>query len=196
MVGGDGSPRFVLAALVQVDPVPGACAFQERRLSERADLRAVPFGEGEVVEVERVLRADVAADVALAAVGAGASGNAEPIVSSVDVRVGEGDREVGPEQGVGPAEPVRGPLHPQGLRRQGAGAWVGRHRAHGEHVRGQVVVRVEERSPVRHGPGLFEYLRGRADRDVGVDQRAAAVAGGLDAEHVAVRADVVEAVLL
>jgi hypothetical protein len=88
-----------------------------RDLAARPDLSAHRFGDGEVVEVERVLGADVAADVALAAVEAARLKRAELVRGRRLAGAVEAHGDVRAEELGAPAEPGGGFLHQPGLGR-------------------------------------------------------------------------------
>ena len=160
-------------------------------VAQRPDLSAVVLGVREVVVIERVLGAEVAADVALAAQ------LARDAVAVVQVAqllldllagprrlalVGEGDGQRRQE----PLEPVGlgGVLEGVGLRRARVGLVLERVALEPDHRLDAVVVRVEVLA--RDRPVLVaavvdvllhEPLLVLAQEDVGVDERAAAEAG-------------------
>ena len=62
-----------------------------------------------------------------------------------------------------------------------------------EHVGDEVVVRIEGGTTVAGGPSVLEKIGGRAQMDVGVDERAAAPSGSLHDRHLAAGPDVEQA---
>ena len=154
-------------------------------------LGAGALGECQVVEVERVLRAEVAADVALAAVRAPALQGAELVRPRLLSRSLEPHGQVRPEGLPLAAEPGCGGLHEARLRRQLAGRRVLPDGSDVEHVPDEVVVRVERRARVRSGPVRVEHVGRRPYLHVCVDQRPSAIAHPLHHQHVTEMPDVV-----
>ena len=196
-LSGAGRPlpeaRAVLGPQVrEADLVAAVLARLDRaHVAQRADLSTVVLGVGEVVVVERVLGAEVAADVALAAELAR---HAVAVVQVAQLLldllarpwrlalVGEGDRQRRQE----PLEAVRlgGVLECVGLRRARVRLVLERIALEPDHLLDAVVVRVEVRA--RDRPVLVaavvdvllhEPLLVLAQEDVGVDERAAAEPG-------------------
>ena len=174
------------------DRVAAALARLERaHVGQRADLRAVVLGVGQVVVVERVLGAEVAADVALAAQLAG---HAVAVVEVADLLLDllPGDRRL-PLVGERHGERRQEPLQPVALGRELEGDRLGRARVRlvlervpldADHPLDAVVVRVEvgarDRPVLVAAVGevlLDEPALVLAQEHVGVDQRAAAEAG-------------------
>jgi hypothetical protein len=165
--------------------------FQRPHVGERADLGAVMLGMGEVVVVERVLGAEVAADVALAAQLAG---HAVAVVEVAELLLDPlaGNRGlplVGERHGERRQEPVQAvalgrQLEGDRLRRAGVGLVLERVSLYADHPLDAVVVGVEVGAG--HRPVLVSAVAQvlldepalvLAQEDVGVDQRAAAEAG-------------------
>ena len=160
-------------------------------VAQRADLSALVLGVGEVVVVERVLGAEVAADVALAAQLAGDALAAVQVRDLLDDRLARHRRPalVGERDGQRRQEPVEavllgGVLEGVGLRRPRVRLVLERVALEPDHRLDAVVVRVEVLA--RDRPVLVaavvdvllhEPLLVLAQEDVGVDQRAAAEAG-------------------
>src|SRR5260370_27481405 len=71
-------------------------------------------------------------------------------------------------------------LHKLGLRRNSR---LRRDRSYVEHVRGQVVVRIENFAAIPRRPTLFEDLRWRSQVDVCLNERAAAETCRLNHHH-------------
>jgi hypothetical protein len=180
-----------VAVLTQADPVAVTGAGDVDRFGPGGDGRAVLLSQGQVVQVQGVLGALVAADVALAGEGAGSLGDPEPVGPFAL----EPHGQVGVEEAVALPQELGGLGHEPRLGRQLAGSRVGGHRLDIEHVGDQVVVRLECRPAVRLGPGPVEDLLGRPHGDVGVDQQPAAVAGRLHGEDVVERPCVVQALV-
>ena len=183
------APLVLVGVLDVVDgPAAALARLELAHLAAGADLGAVVPRGGQVVVVERVLRAVVAADVAFADEPAGlprAPVDVGPLLldrlsrNRVLAGVAERDRERR-------AEPVHVALLGRGLererlRRAVVGSMFERIALGGEHLLGAVVVRVEvcagERPGLaaRAGPlGRHEPLLVLAQKHVRVDQRAAA----------------------
>src|SRR6266545_4488322 len=180
-----------VAVLAQADLVPVARSGNVNGFREGADSRTVLLGERQIVQVQGVLGALVAADIALAGERAGALGDPK-LVRPV---VLEPHRQVGVEEAVGMPQQTGRIGHQPRLGWQLAGSWISRHRPDVEHVRDQVVIRLQQRAAVRLGPGLGKDLLGRAHGHVGVDQRPAAVPRSPHRQDVVERLRVVQAVV-
>jgi hypothetical protein len=146
-------------------------------LALRAHLRAGALGQREVVEIERVLRVNVAADVALAAVDAPRLGDAELVGRDLARRRVQVDGDVRVTELLGAPQLLRHLLHQQRLGGDHLAVGDG---FHVEHVAHEIVVRVERLPGVALRPGAREHVGRRPEVDVGVDERAPAVPRGLD----------------
>ena len=216
--GGQDHPRrggaagTALAALEAVEVHAVAAAFSRvgsgrqrfdlHHQVQRADLGALLLGHRQVVEIQRVLGLDLAADVAVAAVHAGALHHAVLVFERLAVAVGAGRCALGVEVGVeadGQRQLVEAVAPAQLL-----GAFLHQPVAGGElvvgdggqihHLRHAVVVGLERGVGQALRPLLVEDLGLGFDRDIGVDQRATAHASAGGHPHVGEGAQVGPAV--
>ena len=153
------------------------------------------LGCEQIVQIHRVFRMRVAANVAFAAIHAG--GLQRPVTVSLLDPDGGGIVEIVAEEDVDVAE-LRIPPFLLGdfleqLRAHDLSAQIAvfrRNRASPEHRLRYPVVGLEAGSIDRFGPPLGEHLVRRLHVDVRVDQRPAAVTGADDRVHIAKIADV------
>ena len=171
---------------------------------QRPDLRALLLGPGQIVEVQGVLGLHRAAQVAVAAVHAGALGAplgvgpglaariAVGVVQAVvPVRI-EADRLGHHAKAVPLAELVGGFVHQAGAR----GPLVIRQGLHIEHFAADPEMFAQGVEADRFRPAVLEHFRRRRHADIGVDQRAAADPRAQRHAHVAEIAEIQPAVLL
>ena len=158
------------------------------------------LGDVEIVEVERVLGVGVAAYVALAAIDARGLQRAVAVPVLVPDRQGLGmvvaEEDVDVGSPVRPAVLVGNRIEQLGPPHAPARIAVERNGPRAQHLLGDGVVGREPGAVVALRPALREGLLRRLEKDVGVDQRAAAQARAQHGVDVAAVADVEQAVLL
>ncbi len=154
---------------------------------QRTHVGVVLLGAGQVVQVERVARVHVAADVAVAQVHAGALLDADGIRRALRLRLVVRVRRVVPEVVIEADREIERPeaRAPAGARRPrpaaaacvpATGWWGPRHAQHAADLR---VVRLQSGEGDLGRPSGVERVGLGIHRDVGVDERAAADAGPL-----------------
>src|SRR5260221_3541564 len=154
-----------------------------------------PLGLREIVEAQGILRLLRAARAALATL------HADPLIAAVLVQTfPPADRERWMEDLARAPETLSNEHELTGFRRRTdrslGGAPCRAHRSDIEHVGSQIEVVVELLSALVLGwPALIEHRFRRSKVDVGVDERAASVAGCLDADDLLEVEDVPEPLL-
>jgi hypothetical protein len=143
------------------------------------------FDDSEIVEIQRVLGPGTTAEPALPAHVALAL-IAAPRICSRCIEP-HGERRAKPVAGA--PEFIGRPLELLGL------GDALRHLMDVKHAGGEVVEAIEVLPLVDPGPPSFEDFRRRAQMDVGVDQRAPAIAGSLHGNDVVQIAEIVEALV-